>query len=80
MKNEKLKNAIVKATSQILETVNDAKNQLNHGNNISISEAKDIQFEVEFDEFGLENKGLLKFTITASKIPTNNLQTVVGII
>ncbi|MCT3689526.1 MULTISPECIES: hypothetical protein [Elizabethkingia] len=74
MKNENLKNAIVKAVEEVLDSVNHAKYEL-QSKNISISETKEICFEIEFGEQMVASGGKIKFNIIASeKIDPEEIQ------
>lgn len=67
MKNENLKNAIVKAVEEVLDSLNIAETELKQ-NSISITNSKDIHFEVAFDSSGIASEGAVKFSITASEM------------
>ncbi|KUY20852.1 hypothetical protein BAZ12_19560 [Elizabethkingia miricola] len=79
MKNENLKNAIVKAVEEVLDSVNHAETELKQ-NSISITNSKDIHFEVAFDASGIVSEGVVKFSITASKIVKNDTKKISGMI
>ena len=64
MKNENLKNAIVKAVEEVLDSINHAKDEL-EAKNISVHDSRDIHFEVPFNLHGTINEGTIKFSIKA---------------